>query len=414
MNLLLLLSLVILAIFFLHTGVDLLNWRAARAGGVPAEFAALVDESKYRATLEYVGAQTKFQMLRRTAWLVATLGFLWLGGFVWVDALVGTLAMPELLRSLLFFLILGVLAEVFSLPFQIYETFVLEERFGFNRSTWKTFAGDALKSWILGIALGGPLLAALFWFFARDGAWLHAWIFYVSVVLLLSFVAPVLLLPLFHKFAPLADGELKNQIEQYARKVGVPLQGVFTMDGSKRSAKANAFFTGFGRFRRIVLFDTLIAQHTTPEIVAVLAHEIGHLKGGHVRKQIFFSLLSALLLFWLLSLVLASDSLATAFGFAAPSLHAGFLIAAWLYIPVSLVVGLVTSALSRKYEYEADAFAKRTTGSAEALVEGLKKLSVNHLSNLSPHPWKVWLEYSHPPVLARVQALKKGDPGADG
>ncbi len=339
---------------------------------------------------------------------MVAVGFLLLGGFGWVDRLVANYAeFGGVVHALLYFGLLLALDQLSDIPFSWYHTFVLEQKFGFNRSTAGTFLGDLLKGWGLGIVLGGALGAAVVWFFLRGGenAWLWAWGFFTAFQLAVMFLAPVVLMPLFNKFQPLPAGELREAIEAFARKVDFQLQGIFTMDGSKRSSKANAFFTGFGRFRRIVLFDTLVQQHPVSELVAVLAHEVGHFKKKHILRQLGLSLVSSFLLFWLFSRILSSDDPAMRFGFVGPSVHAAFTIAFWFYAPFSLLSGLMMQGLSRKFEFEADAYARETTGDAPALAEALKRLSVESLSNLNPHPWKVFLDYSHPPVIQRVRAL---------
>lgn len=391
----------------LRAWVNQLNLRHALAGGIPPEFQGVVDEAKFRAAQDYLAAQTRFGQASRLVSLTAGVAFLLAGGFGWVDRLAGSWAEAPIPRALLYFLVLGVLEQVIDLPFSWHHTFRLEERFGFNRSTLGTFVGDLLKGWALGIVLGGLLGAAVLWFLLSGGplAWLWAWLAFTGLQLLLAFLAPVLLLPLFNKFEPLPEGELRGAIEAYARKVDFRLSGLFTMDGSKRSSKANAFFTGFGGFRRVVLFDTLVRQHSTKELVAVLAHEVGHFKLRHIPKQLALSIASSLLLFWLFSLILRSEPLALAFGFSAPSAQAALTIAFWLYAPFSLVSGLLASALSRRFEFEADAYASRTTGDPRSLAEALRRLSVESLSNLNPHPWKVTLDYSHPPVTLRMRAL---------
>ena len=388
--------------------VDYLNWKRSRTARIPAEFDGLFTEEKFAKAQGYLGEQTKWELIQRGVWTTASLLFLWLGGFALVDRWASGLVANPLLVSLLFFLGLGVLSEIISFPFSWHHTFGTEEKFGFNRSTKATFLGDQVKGWVLGLLIGGPILAGLFWFFQVAGsmAWLYAWGFLAVITLVLSFLAPVVLMPLFNKFTPLPEGELKAAIEAYASKVQFKLQGIFTMDGSKRSAKANAFFTGLGKFRRIVLFDTLVKQHPTKELVAVLAHEVGHFKRGHIPRMLLASLFSTFVLFFLLSLVMRSEAASLALGFDRHTVHSGFIVAFWLYGPLSLLLGLATQSLSRKHEFEADAFAAETTGDGLALAEALKRLSVESLSNLDPHPWKVWLEYSHPPVVQRVRVLK--------
>lgn len=407
-TLLLLVAFLYLAVSFLRGAVNLANLRHARAGGIPPEFRGVVDEEKFRRAQDYLGAQTRYGLVHQAVSTAASVAFLLAGGFGLADDLAQRFTAHPMGVALLYFLFLAVLDQLLELPFSWHHTFVLEERFGFNRSTRKTFVADLLKGWLLGILLGGPLLAAIVWFFANGGpnAWLIAWGVFTAFQLLLTFLAPVLLMPLFNKFEPLPEGELKSAIEAFAKRVDFRLQGIFTMDGSKRSSKANAFFTGFGRFRRIVLFDTLVKQHSVPELVAVLAHEVGHFKCKHIPKQIALSLASSFLLFWLFSALLSSDTLALDFGFRLPSVHAAFTMAFWFYAPFSLLSSLAVHWLSRKYEFEADQYAKETTNDAESLVAALRRLSVDSLSNLNPHPWKVTLDYSHPPVVHRLRALR--------
>ena len=403
------LSIVLFIPFLVHTVVDALNLQHARAGTIPAEFTGLVDEKKYADTLAYLKANTQFQMFQRTLTLVTTLAFLWLGGFAYVNQWAEAKGAGPVSAALLFFGALGLLSTLVSWPMSWYHTFGLEGRFGFNRSTVGTFLADSVKGWIVGALLGGAVLAVVLWFFRETGAnaWIYAWAFVCAFQILVAFVAPVVIMPLFNKFVPLPEGELKGAIEGYAERMQFRMQGIFTMDGSKRSTKANAYFTGFGRFRRIVLFDTLVQRHPVPELLGVLAHEVGHFKRGHIWKQILLSFAVFLVMFWILARAMGSESLAAAFGFPALSLHAGLLGALWLTGPLSLIVSTLFQFLSRKYEFEADAFARETTGNPVALAEALKRLSVENLSNLTPHPWKVFLDYSHPPVTARVRALRR-------
>lgn len=393
----------------LHVFADLLNLRRARHARRPEEFRELLSEEEFARAKEYLSVTTRLRTLQTTLWTAASLGFVWGGGLGWIDAEAGRLGLGWLGRALVFFGALAALSGIFSLPFSWYSTFRVEQRFGFNRSTQWTFWTDGLKGLAVGIVIGAPVLAAVLWLFSAAGslAWLWAWGFTAAVQLLLGFVAPVLLLPIFYKLSPLPEGELKNAIEAYAKRVGFQLEGIYTMDGSRRSSKANAFFTGLGRFRRIVLFDTLVEKHTVPELVAVLAHEVGHFKRGHVPKMLGVSLLSSLALFYALSWAIALPAASIAFGFAEHSLHAGLTVAFWVYSPLSTLMEVLVQGLSRKHEFEADAFAAETTGEAHSLAEGLKRLSAGHLANLDPHPLKVFLEYSHPPVLQRVRALGK-------
>jgi STE24 endopeptidase len=294
-------------------------------------------------------------------------------------------------------------------PFNLYATFVIEERFGFNKTTWKTYGLDLLKSALLSILLGGPLLAGILAFFEYAGhaAWIYCWIIVVIYMVIIQFIAPTWIMPLFNKFTPLMEGELKSAILSYARSIQFPLKAVYVMDGSKRSSKSNAFFTGFGKHKRIVLFDTLIAKHSVPELVAVLAHEMGHYKKKHIFQGMLINVLQTGIMFFLLSLFISYSGLFQAFYMNQPSVYAGLIFFGMLYAPIDFFMGLLIQAVSRKNEYQADAFAVETTGNANAMIDTLKKLSVHNLSNLLPHPFYVLLNYSHPPVLQRIEAIQR-------
>jgi STE24 endopeptidase len=313
------------------------------------------------------------------------------------------------LTGLLFGGSLFVFLFLFDIPFSLWHTFIIEQKYGFNKTTPTTFVIDKIKGLLLGTLLF--LLAAGFilWFFEKTGslAWLYSWGTLTAFQILLVFIAPVVIAPLFNKFIPLADGELKTAIEDYARKQNFALKGVYMMDHSKRSTKSNAYFTGFGKSRRIVLFDTLISRHTVDELVAVLAHEIGHYKKRHIAKNILFSMASTFLMFFLLSLFLENKDFFAAFGMRETSTYAGLVFFSFLYTPLNALLGIVSLHFSRQYEYEADLYAVKTSGKKKPFVEALKKLSVDNLSNLHPHPMKVFLEYSHPPVLERIRAIEK-------
>ena len=284
---------------------------------------------------------------------------------------------------------------------------MLEERYGFNKTTFGTFIVDKLKGLALGLALGAPILALLLTIFEKvDHAWLYAWIAVSGISLILAYVAPRFILPLFNKFTPLEDGELRTAITAMGDKAGFPLQEVSVMDGSKRSTKSNAFFTGFGKNKRIALFDTLIENHSTEELVAVLAHEIGHFKKKHIIQQMAFGILHTGALFFLLSLFLESKQLFAAFAVATPSIHFAFIFFGILFKPVNRIISVLLAIWSRKNEYEADAYAAELTGTPNSLVTALKKLAADNLSNLTPHPFYVFLNYSHPPMLERLRALK--------
>ena len=387
--------------------VELSNVRYAKAHGVPEELRSEVDQAKYQESLRYLQANTQFSLLEAGVSLALTLIFWLCGGFGLLDNFARSLGYSSITTGLVFVGCLGGLSFLLGIPFSFYHTFRIEAAFGFNRTSVRTFILDRVKGILLSILLGAPILAGILWFFENAGnyAWLMAWGFLLAIQVLLLFIAPVFLLPLFNKFTPLPEGELRQAIEAMAQKQNFQLTGIFTMDGSKRSSKGNAFFTGFGKNRRIALFDTLIEKQTTAEIVAVLAHEIGHAKLRHVPKMFFISASMSLLLFWVLSLLMGNQALADAF-FVQPSVYASLVFAGFLYGPVGRLENIFTSMLSREHEFQADAFAKSAVGSGNELASALKKLSVDSLSNLNPHPWKVATEYSHPPVIQRLRALR--------
>ncbi len=397
----------LIGLYLLDLMVELKNLAYARSQGIPAEFRDQVDENKYTETQRYLAVNTRFDLVSSGISLAITLLFWFLGGFTALDQWAQSFGKGPIITGLIFIGGLMALSSLVSLPFSLYRTFKIEANFGFNRTTLKTFITDRIKGLALAVIIGTPILAAVLWFFMNGGTynWLIAWGFLLFVQVLLLFLAPVFLLPLFNKFTPLPDGELRQAIENYAKKENFQISGIFTMDGSKRSSKANAFFTGFGKNRRIALFDTLLSKQTTEETLAVLAHEIGHAKLKHVIKMFVVNAVISLVLFYVLSLLIGNEKLAEAFG-VAPTVYATLVFAGFLYGPVGKMEGIFQSALSRKHEFEADAFSRATTGLGEELVTALKKLSVDNLANLNPHPWKVKMEYSHPPTVQRIRALK--------
>jgi STE24 endopeptidase len=398
--------------YLLHLVADLLNMRSL-GPGVPGEFAGVYDAGTYRKSQEYTRLRSRFGLLVSTLMLAATLAFWSAGGFNALDRIVRGWGFGEIGTGLAFIGILALARGILSLPFGIYSTFVIEARFGFNRTTPTTFVADLLKGLGLGVTIGGALVAAVLWLFGTlgAGAWAWCWALGTAVVLFLQFIAPVWLMPLFNTFTPLGDGELKERIMRYASGIGFPLKGIYVMDGSKRSSKSNAFFTGFGRNKRIALFDTLIEKHTVPELVAVLAHEIGHYRKRHVRTGMAVSILHMGVMLWIFSLFISHRPLFDAFSMGETSVYAGLIFFGMLFTPIEFFLSLAMHALSRKHEFEADAFAAETLGSGKDLVSALKNLSSHNLSNLTPHPAYVFLHYSHPPVLERIRRLSGMQPG---
>ena len=393
--------------YILDLITELLNLKALR-DELPTEFSDVFDQEKYRKSQEYTRVKTRFGLIYATFSLIVTLVFWFSGGFNWLDLLVRQWGFSEIFTGLFYIGILLIANTVLNLPFSIYSTFVIEARFGFNKTTPKTFVLDMLKGLLLGVVIGGALLGGIlaFFQFAGANAWLYCWIAVTLFTIFMQFIAPTWIMPLFNKFTPLEDGELRREIMNYAQKVHFPLDNLFVMDGSKRSAKSNAFFTGFGKHKRIALFDTLIEKHSVAELVAILAHEIGHYKKKHILQGMIISILHTGVMFFLLSIFLNHSGLFDAFYMENMSIYAGFIFFGMLFSPISEILGIFMQMFSRKNEFEADQFAAETTQNSSNMISALKKLSANNLSNLTPHPFYVFLNYSHPPVLERIRALR--------
>jgi len=394
--------------FLLDLITEILNLKALK-DELPEEFVGTYDPEDYKKSQEYTRVQTKFGFVTSIFGLAVTLSFWFLGGFNFLDQIVRDWELNAIWTGLLYIGILTFSRSIISLPFSIYSTFIIEEKFGFNKTTPKTFILDILKGTLLGIVLGGPLLAGVLAFFEFAGplAWLYCWGAVTLFTLFVQFIAPTWIMPLFNKFTPLEEGELRTAILKYADSVKFSLQNLFVMDGSKRSSKSNAFFTGFGKNKRIALFDTLIEKHTVPELVAVLAHEIGHYKKKHIIQSMIISILHTGAMFFLLSIFLTHSGLFDAFYMQNMSIYAGLIFFGMLFSPIEMILSIFMQIFSRKNEYEADKYAADTTGETVHMISALKKLSLHNLSNLTPHPFFVFLNYSHPPVLARIEALRK-------
>lgn len=405
---------IIIGEYLLETIVELLNLGHSKPE-LPAELADHYDAGRYRQSQKYLRENTRLQLLRSTVQTLVLLLAILLGAFNLLDLLARRAASGEIVRGLVFAALLALAGLVMNLPFGLYHTFALEARYGFNQTTPKTYALDMIKGIAIGAIIGSAVFAGIIWFFDHAGelAWVWAWGALTLFQIVLMWLAPVVIMPLFNKFTPLEPGELRSKIEAFAQAQSFPLAGIFTMDGSKRSTKANAFFVGFGKFRRIVLFDTLVKSHTPDELLLILAHEIGHFKLRHLLKQMLLGILSGGLLFYVLSLAIKNPGIFAAFRMTPanePSIYASLVFVSLLFSPVSTIIGVVGNTLSRRFEYQADSFAARTCGEPEALVRALTTLSSDHLANLTPHPLKVFLDYSHPPLLARVRALNAAAP----
>ncbi|MDD5759731.1 MAG: M48 family metallopeptidase [Desulfobulbaceae bacterium] len=404
-------SLILIALvanFLITTWADRLNLQALTAD-LPTEFVGIYDVDSYAKSQEYTRAKTRFGFFAAAFDLATLLLFWWAGGFNWLDTLVRTIHGGPVTHGLIYLGALLLAKTLLSIPFSCYSTFVLEERYGFNRTTIRTFVLDLVKGILLSVVLGGPLLGALLFFFdwAGSHAWLYAWGVTTAFIVIIQFVAPTWIMPLFNKFTPLAEGELKDRIMSYAKSVDFTLDNVFVIDGSKRSSKSNAFFTGFGKHKRIALFDTLIAGHNEAELVGILAHEIGHYQKKHILQGLAISIVHLGIMLYLLSLALGSQGLFNAFGMEQRSVYGGLIFFGLLLTPLELLLSILMNALSRHNEFEADHFAVKTVGSADSLILALKKLSVHNLANLTPHPFYVFLHYSHPPLISRIAAMRK-------
>jgi len=402
----LLIIIFIVAISYLFDQLlDYLNLKAQR-NDIPAEIESFYDKEKYLKSLEYQKNQARFSFFTSGFSFLLSFAMLVFGGFGWIDGLLRPIISNEILLALAFFGTIMVVSDVLTIPFQWYSTFVIEEKFGFNKTTLKTFISDKLKGYLLGAIVGGGLLSLLMYLVNTIGPGFWFWFGLIAAlfILFVNMFYASLILPLFNKLTPLADGDLKTAIEAYAQKVNFPLDNIFVMDGSKRSAKANAFFSGIGKKKKIVLYDTLINNHTTEELVAVLAHEVGHFKKKHIIWSYLISIVQVFFILFVLSKMIFTPNLSLALGGTQQAIHLNLIAFGILFSPISGITGLLMSLLSRKNEFEADAYA-RETFDGTALANALKKLSVDTLSNLYPHPWYVFFHYSHPPLLERLKAL---------
>jgi STE24 endopeptidase len=397
---------ILIANFALERYLSILNLGYSK-NELPAVLRDIYDPEKYAKQQDYFRTNQRFGMITSTFGFLVTLAMYLGGGFAWVDGLVQSITTNTILVSILFFGILFFANDLITIPFQWYDTFVIEQRFEFNKVTPKLFVLDKLKGYGMGMVLGGGLMSLIIWIYTLTPTyfWLLAWATVTVFSLFMTMFYSQIIVPLFNKQTPLAEGELRNEIERFANKSGFNLTNIFVIDGSKRSTKANAYFTGLGAKKRIVLYDTLMDKMTTDEIVAVLAHEVGHYKHKHTLINFLLSIPSTLLLFFAFGYILQSDAFAQAVGGKVASFHLNALVFSILYSPFSLLLDLGTNVLSRKFEYQADAFAAKY-GYAPQLESGLKKLTASSLGNLMPHPLYVFFHYSHPTLFQRITKLK--------
>jgi STE24 endopeptidase len=393
--------------FVLVTSSDLLNLKHLRPVP-PDDLADIYHPDRYRVSQQYLRDNTRYDLVARAFDLSVVLAMMFAGGFNWVDGMARSAGFGPIGTGLLFGGLLLVGSKLLHLPFSLYHTFALEEQYDFNRTTPRTFAADWIKELLLTAAIGGILFAVVLALFRSAGewAWIIAWAAVSLIQFLLIYLAPIAILPLFNKFTPLEEGELRDRLTEYAERLQFRLKGLFVMDGSRRSAHSNAFFTGFGRHRRIVLYDTMVEAHGPSEILAVLAHEMGHFKKKHIPWAVARAVLMSGIVFYLMSLCIDHPLLFEAFRMDQPSVYAGIVFFGFLFLPLEFAIRLLENAISRRHEFEADAFAAETTGEPDALIRALKKLSAENLSNLTPHPFTVLLEYSHPPLGRRIERLR--------
>ncbi|MBV7267910.1 M48 family metallopeptidase [Winogradskyella luteola] len=375
---------------------------------VPGELKDVYDEDEYKKSQAYKATNYRFGIWSSLFSLVLTLAFLFLDGFEYVDNIARNYSDQPIVIALIFFGIIMIASDIITTPFAYYKTFVIEERFGFNKTTKNTFVLDKLKGLLMMAIIGGGIIALIVWFYqvTEHQFWLYAWGIVTVFTVFMNMFYSKLIVPLFNKQTPLEDGELRHKISDYAKSVGFSLNKIFIIDGSKRSTKANAYFSGFGNEKRVTLYDTLVNDLEDEEIVAVLAHEVGHYK----RKHIIFNLVASVLLtgltLYILSIFISNPLLSNAIGVATPSFHVGLITFGLLYSPISELTGLIMNYVSRVFEYQADDYAKNTY-KAEPLISSLKKLSKNSLSNLTPHKAYVFMHYSHPTLLERIRNLRK-------
>lgn len=374
---------------------------------VPEELEDVYEAEEYRKSMDYKKVNYRFAMLTGTFSFIIILLMFFLNGFAFADHLARSVTDNPILTALLFFGGLMFLSDLINTPFSIYDTFVIEERFGFNKTTAKTFLFDKIKGWLLGALIGGGMLAAMIWFYQLTGKnfWIYAWILLSVFTVFMNMFYSTLIVPLFNKQTPLEEGELRDAINAFSEKAGFRLTNIFVIDGSKRSTKANAYFAGLGAKKRVVLYDTLIDDLNTDELVGVLAHEIGHYKKRHTITGMILSIIQTGVVLFILSLFVGSPVLSQALGTDIPSFHIGLIAFGILYSPISMVLGIGMNVMSRKNEYQADRFAAEKYNSS-ALINALKKLSGKNLSNLTPHKLYVFFNYSHPTLCQRMQALK--------
>src|SRR4030042_5392768 len=404
-------------LFYIIIGIVIFNYALGRFleylnakrynDQLPEEVKDVYDNEQYKKSQKYKKVNYRFSIITATFSVLVMLAMFFFKGFAFVDNIARNFTSHPILLALIFFGIIMLAADMINTPFSVYDVFVIEEKFGFNKTTVRTFILDKIKGWLLGGIIGGGILAAVIWFYQQttDYFWLIAWIFVSLFSIFMTMFYSTLIVPLFNKQTPLEEGELREKIMTFSEKVGFKLKNIFVIDGSKRSTKANAYFSGLGAKKRIVLYDTLIADMKPDEITAVLAHEIGHYKKKHTLSGMILSIIQSGIILYIFSLFVGNPLLSEALGVSETSFHIALITFGFLYSPISIVLGLGFNVLSRKHEYQADRFAGEKF-TPESLIGALKRLSGKNLSNLTPHPVYVWFNYSHPTLLQRIRALR--------
>jgi len=396
---------IIIIDFIIDKYIDYLNAQHFN-DKIPNELKDVYNEEEYYKSQSYKRENYQFSLITSSFSIVVTLAFFVFKGFAWVDELARSYSSNEISITLIFFGIIMIGSDIINTPFAYYKNFVIEEKYGFNKSSKRLFIIDKLKGWLLSAIIGGGVLAIILWFYQKTGDlfWVYTWAFIGVFTIFITMFYSSLIVPIFNKQKPLEEGELKDAIQAFSKNVGFKLDNIFVIDGSKRSTKANAYFSGFGGKKRIVLYDTLVDDLNKDEIVAVLAHEIGHYKKKHVLTNMLMSLALTGFTLYLFSLFINNAILSEALSVKIPSFHIGLITFGILYSPISEITGILMNFISRKFEFQADDYAK-TNFDGKALISSLKKLSKNSLSNLTPHKASVFVHYSHPTLLQRVLNL---------
>ena len=393
--------------FILSTLSSILNMKSI-SKVVPDGFQDYYDEEKYAKSQLYLQDKTKLGLISSTFSLVLILLVIYFGLFGRLDEFVRSNSTHYIFSGLLFFGILFLINDILNLPFSLYNTFVIEEKYGFNKTSINTFINDKFKGYGLVVVLGSAVITPILYFFNtfQENGWWIAWALITAFMIAVQPLFVHVIAPMFNKFSPLEDGELKTAIEEFANKVSFPIGRIDIMDGSKRSSHSNAYFSGFGKSRRIALFDTLLEKHSTEEIVSVVAHEIGHYKKKHIISGTILGIIETGIMLFIFNIFMNDVELFSVFSVKEISIYCGLVFFSMLYAPVSLVTSIFTTALSRKNEFEADAYALETTKKPKPLISMLKGLSASNLAHLTPHPLMVFLSYSHPPVVDRIAAVQ--------